>query len=66
MAETCPQCQNVNYINHWWHNETANRWVCLGCGMDRNREYQKDQEPLRQYHESKHPFNPKIKPSKGG
>lgn len=43
----CPQCGHANVINWWWHSESRDQWVCYGCGMDRNREYQKDQEGLK-------------------
>jgi hypothetical protein len=36
----------------WWEDEKNHRWVCYGCGMNRNKEYQKDQAKLKELKEN--------------
>jgi hypothetical protein len=52
IIKNCVKCQQLNYIDWWWHDESEDRWVCYGCGMNRSKEYVEDQIPMRRFYET--------------
>lgn len=50
--KNCVKCEQLNLIDWWWHDESEDRWVCYGCGMDRSKEYAQDQKPMRRFYET--------------
>jgi len=43
----CPQCQQWNDINWWWHSQRMDRWVCYPCGMGRRKEQTRIDRPRK-------------------